>query len=174
MVVALHASKMSCAVPTCALTLARDCDLIAIKYLKVQNMLPSANGTLDNQDRNRGHSLQTTYRTMQPLSTLLVVIGTYLEPTSRTCSRCGGTIAHDRKSQAVFACSTCGYSANVDIHADFKIVAVGLGLLWEVARRRATPHPHVHIGPVRSTPRRRSGMSRWFSKIPWADLQGGC
>ena len=127
-----------------ATSLVPDYFLIAMEDLMVLNLVHSAKGTLDNLGRNSGHYLQTTCRTMQPLSFPAHLKAAIPASTSRTCSSCGDTKAHDHKSKAVAACSTCGYSAKVDINAACKISAVGLGSLREVTGRRATPHAHVH------------------------------
>jgi len=37
--------------------------------------------------------------------------------TSQTCSECGTTDKNSRKSQALFECVSCGYSANADVNA---------------------------------------------------------
>jgi len=43
--------------------------------------------------------------------------------TSQTCSVCGGVDKANRKSQSVFSCVSCGYSANADTNAAVNIAA---------------------------------------------------
>jgi transposase len=38
--------------------------------------------------------------------------------TSQRCSACGHVSADNRKSQAVFACTACGFTLNADVNAD--------------------------------------------------------
>ncbi|NNN19824.1 MAG: transposase, partial [Acidimicrobiaceae bacterium] len=45
---------------------------------------------------------------------------------SRTCPQCGNITAKNRKSQAVFACANCGYSANTDINTVRNVPHSGL------------------------------------------------
>jgi len=43
--------------------------------------------------------------------------------TSQRCSACGHVAAESRKSQAVFACTACGYACNADVNAARNIAA---------------------------------------------------
>jgi putative transposase len=45
--------------------------------------------------------------------------------TSQTCSCCGHKAKENRKSQAEFKCSTCGYEENADVNAAKNILTVG-------------------------------------------------
>jgi putative transposase len=45
--------------------------------------------------------------------------------TSQTCSRCGCVEADNRRTQALFACLSCGKSENVDINAAKNMLAAG-------------------------------------------------
>ncbi|MGO9922629.1 MAG: zinc ribbon domain-containing protein [Isosphaeraceae bacterium] len=47
--------------------------------------------------------------------------------TSRTCSECGHCEKANRKSQAVFLCKHCGFSANADGNAARNIAFLALG-----------------------------------------------
>jgi len=49
--------------------------------------------------------------------------------TSQTCSRCGVVDAASRQSQAVYVCTTCGFSLNADHNAARNIRAAGLSSL---------------------------------------------
>ncbi|NNN18468.1 MAG: transposase, partial [Acidimicrobiaceae bacterium] len=53
---------------------------------------------------------------------------------SRTCPQCGNITAKNRKSQAVFACANCGYSADTDINTVRNVPHSGL------VSHRETPH----------------------------------
>ncbi len=41
--------------------------------------------------------------------------------TSQTCSRCGFQSRHNRKSQSLFVCRSCGYTLNADLNASYNI-----------------------------------------------------
>ncbi len=43
--------------------------------------------------------------------------------TSQRCSACGHIAAENRKSQAVFACTACGFASNADVNAAQNIAA---------------------------------------------------
>jgi putative transposase len=43
--------------------------------------------------------------------------------TSQRCSACGHVACENRKSQAVFACTACGYTGNADVNAARNIAA---------------------------------------------------
>jgi putative transposase len=43
--------------------------------------------------------------------------------TSQRCSACGHVASENRKSQAVFACTSCRYTANADVNAASNIAA---------------------------------------------------
>ena len=43
--------------------------------------------------------------------------------TSQHCSACGHVASENRKSQAVFACTACRYTANADVNAAMNIAA---------------------------------------------------
>jgi transposase len=43
--------------------------------------------------------------------------------TSQRCSECGNVDANSRKSQALYACTSCGYSCNADVNAARNIAA---------------------------------------------------
>ena len=144
-------------------TLVRDYDLIAIEDLKVKNMVRSAKGTLDNPGRNvaqkkgLNRSIQGQawslfrQRLEDKASSATSPVGVIpVNPrfTSQTCPQCRNTQAENRKSQAVFACTACDYTANADINAAQNILAAGLA----VTGRGGTPHALVHSGPVKRQP----------------------
>jgi len=43
--------------------------------------------------------------------------------TSQRCSECGSVDANSRQSQALYACTSCGYSCNADVNAARNIAA---------------------------------------------------
>jgi putative transposase len=43
--------------------------------------------------------------------------------TSQRCSQCGHVDADSRKSQALYVCTSCGYSCNADLNAATNIAA---------------------------------------------------
>ena len=141
-------------------TLVRDYDLIAVEDLKVKNMVRSASGTVENPGRNvaqkRGlnRSIQSQAWSLfrkrledkaAKATSPVLVITVNPKHTSQTCTNCGNTTAKNRKSQAVFACATCGYQANADINAAQNILAAGLA----VTGRRGTPNALMHTGPMK-------------------------
>lgn len=148
-------------------TLVRDYDLIAIEDLKVKNMVRSGSGTKENPGKNvaqkrglnRAISAQAWSLFRQRLedkassaTSPVGVIPVNPRFTSQTCPQCRNTQADNRKSQAVFACTACDYTANADINAARNILAAGLA----VAGRGGTPHAKPirakHSGPVKRQP----------------------
>lgn len=61
------------------------------------------------------------------------IIGVDPKNTSRRCHACGHTAAKNRKSQAVFACESCGHRANADTNAAANILERGLRMLHDQA-----------------------------------------
>lgn len=45
---------------------------------------------------------------------------------SQTCSSCGHVDKNNRKSQAIFECTSCGYQGNADVNAAKNILARAL------------------------------------------------
>jgi putative transposase len=126
-------------------------DLVVLEDLKVKNMTSSAKGSVECPGRrvrqkaglNRSISSQawTLFRqrltdkaahATSPVELILV------NPafTSQRCAGCGHTAATNRKSQAVFVCGACGYTANADVNAATNILAAGLA----VTGRGGTPY----------------------------------
>ena len=144
--------------------LARDYDLIAIEDLKVKNMSRSAKGTRENpgknvaQKRGLNRSIQSQAwslfrkRLEDKVATAtspVLVIAVNPRFTSQICSQCGNTQAKNRKSQAVFACTTCKYEANADINAAHNILAAGLAVTGRGGIPHAKPIQVKHSGPVK-------------------------
>jgi len=113
--------------------LARRFDLIRIEDLRVRNMTRSAKGTVTEPGRN--------VRAKAGLNRQILASGwgillrrleekapgrvQKINPafTSQRCSACGHVAAESRKSQAVFACTACGYACNADVNAARNIAA---------------------------------------------------
>lgn len=68
--------------------------------------------------------------------------------TSRTCHKCGYCAKANRKSQALFACGSCGYEGNADVNAALNVLASGVGA---AGRGRG-------VGAVEATPTIRQEM----------------
>jgi transposase len=113
--------------------LARRFDVIRVEDLRVQNMTRSARGTRAEPGRN--------VRAKAGLNREILASGwgflvTRLEQkapgriekihpafTSQRCSACGHVAGENRKSQALFACTACRYTANADVNAAQNIAA---------------------------------------------------
>jgi putative transposase len=49
--------------------------------------------------------------------------------TSQKCSKCGHTCKENRKTQSLFECVNCGYTANADFQATLNILELGQQLM---------------------------------------------
>ena len=108
-------------------------DLIRIEDLRVAGMTRSARGTAAQPGRNvaakaglnrsimrQGWSLFATRLEHKAAGRLEKIDPAY---TSQRCSACGHVAAGSRKSQALFACVACNYTANADLNAARNIAA---------------------------------------------------
>jgi transposase len=109
------------------------------KNLKLRNMTKSAKGTADAPGKNVKQKSglnreilnsglyeirrQLEYKTQRHKGMLLAVDPKF---TSQMCSECGHVAKENRKSQAVFICSKCGFSANADVNAAINIKQRGI------------------------------------------------
>lgn len=113
--------------------IARRYDVIRIEDLKIASMTRSARGTIDAPGRNvaaksglnrailtQGWGKFASYLEYKAPGRVEAVAPAY---TSQRCSECRTVDADSRKSQALFACTSCGYSANADINAARNIAA---------------------------------------------------
>jgi putative transposase len=111
---------------------------IVIEDLKVSNMSSSAKGTKEDPGKrvkaksglNKSILDQGWYELRRQLEYKSswrggIVVTVAARNTSRKCSVCGYTDAENRKTQAVFACVQCGFSANADWNASINILAAG-------------------------------------------------
>jgi putative transposase len=112
--------------------------VVCIEDLKVSNMSASAKGTVEQPGHNvkakaglnKSILDQGWFELRRQLEYKLLWRGGELvtvEPkyTSQTCSECGYVSPENRKTQAVFKCTACGYENNADINAAINILAVG-------------------------------------------------
>ncbi|WP_143075391.1 zinc ribbon domain-containing protein, partial [Succinivibrio dextrinosolvens] len=60
--------------------------------------------------------------------------------TSRTCPKCGHISKDNRKTQAVFCCKSCGYTANADENAAKNILREGLSRLAQEVNSKRSQH----------------------------------
>ena len=69
--------------------------------------------------------------------------------TSQTCPVCGYKSKNNRKSQAVFCCEKCGYTANADLVASVNILKKALGkenpITLPQALREVTPVEYARV-----------------------------
>ncbi|PSK81558.1 putative transposase [Limimaricola soesokkakensis] len=117
------------------LDLARRFGTVVLEDLKTKNMTRSAAGTADAPGKNvrakAGLNRAILEQGWHSFETLVAYKleerGGYLckvDPrhTSQTCSSCGAVDRESRKSQAAFACTTCGHRAHADHNAAINIL----------------------------------------------------
>jgi transposase len=113
--------------------IARRFDVIRIEDLKIRNMVRSARGTVERPGTNvrqkaglnrailrSGWGL-FAQRLEQKAPGRVEKINPHF--TSQRCSACGHVAAESRKSQALFACTACGFACNADVNAARNIAA---------------------------------------------------
>jgi putative transposase len=113
--------------------LARRFDVICVEDLRVREMTRSAKGTV----AEPGHNVRAkaglnreilgsgwgilVKRLQQKAPGRVEMVNSAF--TSQRCSACRHVASENRKSQAVFACTTCGYTGNADVNAAINIAA---------------------------------------------------
>lgn len=122
-----------------ALQLVRDNELVAVEALTIRNMTASAAGTADKPGRNVrakaglnrsilsrgwGSMRQKLKNKAQELCGRVVEVDPAY--TSQTCPQCEHVSRDNRKTQAAFACSECGYTQHADIVGATNILARGM------------------------------------------------
>lgn len=120
-------------------TIAKNHGVVVIEDLKVQRMTKSGKGTKEKPGKNvkvkarfnKGTLDQGWYMFRQMLDYKLQERGGILhvvDPayTSQTCPACGHISPRNRCTQAAFACTLCGFSANADKVAAHNILQRGL------------------------------------------------
>ena len=113
--------------------LARRFDVIRVENLNVKGMTRSARGTMENPGRNvaqkaglnrgilkSGWGLLAGRLEQKASGRVEKVKAAY---TSQTCNACKHIASESRKSQATFACVSCGHQANADVNVARNIAA---------------------------------------------------
>ena len=116
--------------------------IVIVENLRVSNMSKSARGTIGNPGRNvkaksglnRSILDQGWFEFRRQLEYKQawnggMVLAVPARNTSRACSACGNVSADNRKSQAKFRCTKCGFEINADINAARNILAAGHAVL---------------------------------------------
>jgi len=113
--------------------LARRFDVICVEDLRVRDMTRSAKGTVAEPGRNVRAKAGLNREILDSGWGILVDRLQQKAPgrvqkinpafTSQRCSVCGHAAGENRKSQAVFACTACGYTGNADVNAAINIAA---------------------------------------------------
>lgn len=137
--------------------LATEHDVIKIEDLKVQNMMKSAAGTIEEPGKNvaqkrglnRGIARSGWGLFEKRLEDKAPGRVVRVDPknTSRRCAVCTHVAKENRKSQAVFECVKCGYRDNADFNAASNIAA------GHAVNARGGPQ----LGPVKREPQPISG-----------------
>jgi len=127
--------------------------LIVIEDLQVKNMSKRASGGLATPGRmvksksglNRSILDQGWFEFRRQLEYKQSWLGGEViavppQYTSQRCSCCGSAAKDNRKTQAKFACTSCGYQANADVNAAMNILAAGYAVIacGEVAQSGAS------------------------------------
>ena len=123
-------------------TISKNHAMIVIEDLKVANMSKSAAGTVDEPGRNVAAKSglnraildqgwcemrrQLTYKQLWRGGDVLAINPAY---TSQKCASCGHTAKDNRKTQASFVCTECGYTANADVNGARNILAAGYAVM---------------------------------------------
>ncbi len=113
--------------------LARRFDVICVEALRVRDLTRSAKGTVAEPGRNVRAKAGLNRQILASSWGILVIRLAQKAPgriekinpayTSQRCSACGHVAGENRKSQAVFACTACRYTANADVNAARNIAA---------------------------------------------------
>ena len=113
--------------------LARRFDVICVEDLRMRDITRSAKGTIAEPGRNVRAKAGLNRQILTSGWGILVrrleekapgrVMKIHPAYTSQRCSACGHVAGENRKSQAVFACTACRYTANADVNAAINIAA---------------------------------------------------
>lgn len=119
-------------------TISENQALVVLEDLKVVNMSASAKGTVEQPGKNVRQKAGlnkaildqgwSEFRRMLEYKQLWrggLTLAVPPQHTSQKCPVCGFVHADNRKSQAVFRCINCGYTANADHVAAMNILAAG-------------------------------------------------
>nr|DAI06968.1 MAG TPA: endonuclease [Caudoviricetes sp.] len=104
-------------------------DCVILEDLNIRKMIKHSGGW--KKSFNRLMTMIPMYEFRKKLEYKAMLAGKYcvaVNPayTSRTCSECGHVDKKNRKSQADFECTRCGFSANADYNAAINIHNAGL------------------------------------------------
>jgi putative transposase len=123
-------------------TMCKNHAIVCIEDLKVRNMSKSAKGTIEDPGRNvraksglnRSILDQGWFEFRRQLEYKQawnggMVVAVTAQNTSRRCSVCGHISADNRRSQARFRCTNCGFEIDADVNAARNILAAGLAVL---------------------------------------------
>ena len=113
--------------------LARRFDVIRVEDLRIASMTGSVKGTIAKPGRNVSQKAGLNRGILGAGWGLLAKRLEDKAPgrvekvpapfTSQRCSACGHVASENRKSQAVFACTACGFACNADVNAALNIAA---------------------------------------------------
>ncbi len=116
--------------------------IVYMEDLQIKNMSKSASGTIEEPSRNvkaksglnRSILDQSWYEFRRQLDYKLLWNGGHLvlvppQNTSRICPECGHKDKENRKTQAKFACVSCGYENNADLVGAINILGRGQAIL---------------------------------------------
>jgi putative transposase len=113
--------------------LARRFDVIRVEDLRITDMTRSAKGTIAKPGRNVRAKTGLNREILASGWGILIRRLEQKAPgrvekinpafTSQRCSACGHVASENRKNQAVFACTACGFTGNADVNAAKNIAA---------------------------------------------------
>ncbi|BEC35623.1 IS element transposase [Escherichia coli] len=123
-------------------TISKNHAMIVIEDLKVANVSKSAAGTVDQPGRNVAAKSglnraildqgwaemrrQLEYKQAWRGGDVLAINPAY---TSQKCACCGHTSKNNRRTQASFICTACGYTANADVNGARNILTAGFEVM---------------------------------------------
>ena len=127
--------------------------IVVAEELKIKNMTKSAKGSLLNPGKNvkaksgLNRSILSEgwgqfFKMLEYKQKKRGHIFLQINPrnTSRTCPKCGHISKDNRKTQAVFCCKSCGYTANADENAAKNILREGLSRLAQEVNSKRSQH----------------------------------
>lgn len=122
-----------------ALDIARQSEIVVVEALTIKNMTASAAGTVDNPGRNvRAKAALNRALLARGFGSMRQRLKTKAEElcgrvievdpahTSQTCPSCGQASRENRKTQAQFACTNCGYTEHADVVGAMNILHRGI------------------------------------------------
>jgi len=138
--------------------------LVCLEKLRVNNMSASARGSVDypgsrvRQKAGLNRSILNAgwgafARMLEYKQAWRGGLVEYVNPayTSQICSGCGHISPDNRRLQAVFVCTGCGYTDNADVNAAKNILAAGIAVLRRGTSRKPVEGKGVGL-PVKQEP----------------------